>query len=103
MPKIKVLCQAVQTGELGQTDMNTHKRTDGRYQVHYLPALQSTMIIVPNFSLAFGATFSFNVLDGYKNFLAFSFNVLDGYKNFLAMYFFLIPLFYLLPPPGINN
>ncbi len=27
----------VQTGELGQTYPQTHKRTDVRYQVHYLP------------------------------------------------------------------
>ena len=42
MPKIKVKGQTVQTGKLGQTDTQTHKRKDrrrdGRYQVHYLPA-----------------------------------------------------------------
>ena len=37
MPKIKVKGQTVQPGERTQTD----KRTDGRYQVHYLPALRS--------------------------------------------------------------
>ncbi len=30
MPKIKVKGQTVQTGELGQTDTQTHKQTDGR-------------------------------------------------------------------------
>ena len=30
MPKFKVIGQTVQTGELGQTHKQTHKRTDGR-------------------------------------------------------------------------
>ena len=33
MPKIKVVGQTVQTGELGHTSKQTH----GRYQTHYLP------------------------------------------------------------------
>ncbi len=37
MPKIKVKGQTVQAGELGQTDRHTNGRTDGRYQLHYLP------------------------------------------------------------------
>ncbi len=37
IPKTKVKGQTVQTGELGQTNKHTHERTDGRYQVHYLP------------------------------------------------------------------
>ena len=45
-PKIKVLGQTVETGELGQTHRSTDRRTDGRYQVHYLPALRSLKIIL---------------------------------------------------------
>ncbi len=37
MPKIKVICQTVQTGELGQTHRQADKQTNGRYQMHYLP------------------------------------------------------------------
>ncbi len=37
MPKIKVVGQTVQTGERTQTNGQTDKRTDGRYQFYYLP------------------------------------------------------------------
>ncbi len=41
MPKIKVKGQMVQLGERTQSD----GWTDGRYQVHYLPASRSIIII----------------------------------------------------------
>ena len=35
---LRLIMTLIQTGKLGQTDRQRHKRTDGRYQVHYLPA-----------------------------------------------------------------
>ncbi len=37
MQNIKVKGQMVQAGEVGNSDTHTDGRTDGRYQVHYLP------------------------------------------------------------------
>ncbi len=37
MPKIKVIGQTVQTGELGQTNRQTDRQSHGRYQTYYLP------------------------------------------------------------------
>ncbi len=39
MQKMKVVGQTVQTCERKQTDGQTERQTDGRYQVHYLPRL----------------------------------------------------------------
>ena len=43
MQKIKVKGQSVQTGEHTQTKKETDRRTNGRYQFHYLPASRSIM------------------------------------------------------------
>ena len=42
MPKIKVKGRTVQPGEHGQTN----GQKDGRYQVHYLPASRSIIIVI---------------------------------------------------------